>query len=106
MVVISRKVDEWIQVGESILVGPTDIDSTGVRLIAKGRMIGGPEDGATFTRTAELGREGELRLGPNLAFTVIDIRGDQVRLGVQVPRALKVHRKEVLDEIKRRSSES
>jgi sRNA-binding carbon storage regulator CsrA len=90
MVVFSRKVDQWIQIGRTMFVGPTDIDKTGVRLLAKGRMIGGAEDGATFERVAELSKGGELRLGPHVVVTVIEVLGDAVRLGVNLPASLPV----------------
>ncbi|HYO10119.1 MAG TPA: carbon storage regulator [Tepidisphaeraceae bacterium] len=102
MILISRGVDEWVQIGqEAILVAPTDIDRKGVRLIARGRMIGGPDDGGTFTRTADLGKGGELRLGPHVIVVVVEVRGDFVRLGVHAPPHLSIQRKEVADALKR-----
>jgi sRNA-binding carbon storage regulator CsrA len=97
MVVFSRKVDQWLQIGSTMLVGPTDIDKTGVRLLAKGRMIGGAEDGATFERVTELGKGGEMRLGPHVIVTIVDIRGDAVRLGLNSTLPLPVHPKEEVE---------
>jgi carbon storage regulator len=37
----------------------------------------------------------------NIAVTVIEIRGDRVRLGIEAPRDVPVHRREVYDAIKR-----
>ena len=42
-------------------------------------------------------------LGHNIALTVIEIRGDKVRLGFEAPEDIEVHRQEVYDAIKRRS---
>lgn len=36
-----------------------------------------------------------------IEITVIDIRGDKVRLGVEAPKDIPVHRREVYDEIHR-----
>jgi sRNA-binding carbon storage regulator CsrA len=94
MIAFSRKVDQWLQIGSTMFVGPTDIDKVGVRLLAKGRMIGGPEDGATFERACELGKGGELRLGPHVLVTILDIRGDAVRLGLNSTLPLPVLPKE------------
>ncbi len=94
MFAITRKVDELIQIGGDIVVGPTDIDAKVVRLLARGRTMGGADDGASFTKVAELAINGEMRLGEHVVISVIDIRGDAVRLGVQVPKHVEVTRKE------------
>jgi len=36
----------------------------------------------------------------NIVVTVIDIRGDKVRLGIEAPKEVPVHRREVFDKIK------
>lgn len=40
-------------------------------------------------------------IGKNIVVTVIDIRGDKVRLGIQAPNEWSVHREEVADAIRR-----
>ena len=42
-----------------------------------------------------------VNIGDEIEVTVIDIRGDKVRLGVSAPRHVSVHRKEVYEAIKR-----
>ncbi len=37
----------------------------------------------------------------NIVVTVVDIRGDKVRLGIEAPKDVPVHRREVYDAIKR-----
>jgi sRNA-binding carbon storage regulator CsrA len=98
MLAITRKVDQWVQIGQSIAVAPTDIDEKTVRLIARGRVIGGAEDGAAFERTAELSVGGEMRLGEHVVVAVLAIAGDEVRLGVQSPKHVRVGRKERADQ--------
>ena len=41
----------------------------------------------------------------DISIVVVEIRGDKVRLGVEAPREVPVHRREVYDAIKRASSE-
>lgn len=36
-----------------------------------------------------------IKIGDDVEITVIEVRGDQVRLGVSAPRDVSVHRKEV-----------
>ena len=40
-------------------------------------------------------------IGPDIEVTVIEIRGDKVRLGIQAPKEMAVHRREVADAIAR-----
>ena len=37
----------------------------------------------------------------NIVVTVVDIRGDKVRLGIEAPREVPVHRSEVYDALKK-----
>jgi carbon storage regulator len=36
----------------------------------------------------------------NIVITVVEIRGDKVRLGIQAPREVPIHRSEIYDAIK------
>jgi carbon storage regulator len=38
-------------------------------------------------------------INDNVIVTVVDVRGDKVRLGIEAPRDVSVHRQEVLDAI-------
>lgn len=40
-------------------------------------------------------------VGDEVKITVVDIRGDKVRLGIEAPKSVPVHREEVYDAIKR-----
>ncbi|HTL28349.1 MAG TPA: carbon storage regulator [Tepidisphaeraceae bacterium] len=100
MFVLTRGVDEWIVIGDDILISPTDIDENSVRVIAKGRMLGGSSDGGTFQQVHELTRGQSFPIGPMIVVTLVDVRGDKVRLGINVPQHLAVHRKESPDPIK------
>jgi creatinine deaminase len=46
-------------------------------------------------------RDQTVMIGDEIEVTVVDIRGDKVRLGVNAPRTVSVHRKEVYDAIRK-----
>jgi sRNA-binding carbon storage regulator CsrA len=105
MLVISRQVDEWVQIGDGIFVSPTDIDAKTVRVIAKGRMIGGPDDGATFESAHELSQGQSFPIGSLVVVTAVDLRPPVVRLGIDRPKHVSVRRKEVVDAERRAKKE-
>ncbi len=39
-------------------------------------------------------------IGDNIEITVIEVRGEQVRIGIDAPKSISVHRKELLEQIK------
>jgi carbon storage regulator len=46
-------------------------------------------------------RDESIVIAGNITITVVDIRGDKVRLGIAAPAEVPVHRREVYDAIKR-----
>ena len=46
-------------------------------------------------------RDETIMIGDDVEVTVVDIRGDKVRLGITAPKEITVHRKEVYEAIKR-----
>ena len=46
-------------------------------------------------------RDESIMIGDNVQITVVDIRGDKVRLGIVAPPEVPVHRKEVYEAIQR-----
>lgn len=46
-------------------------------------------------------RDETIMIGDEVEITVVDIRGDKVRLGISAPRNVQVHRKEVYEAIKK-----
>ena len=49
-------------------------------------------------------RDESIMIGDNIVITVVDIRGDKVRLGIQAPTDVPVHREEVYEAIKRENA--
>ncbi len=51
-------------------------------------------------------RDESIIIGEDIQVTVVDIRGDKVRLGIDAPSAVCVHRKELRDAIRRENENS
>jgi carbon storage regulator len=45
-------------------------------------------------------------VGDDVVITVLEVRGDVIRLGIQAPRAIQVHREEVYRELQRANQEA
>lgn len=45
-------------------------------------------------------RKGEvIRIGDNIEITVVDVRGNQVRVGVNAPPGIAIHREEMFEKV-------
>jgi carbon storage regulator len=44
-------------------------------------------------------------IADNIVITVVEVRGDKVRLGIEAPKEVPVHRREVYDKIKAAEAE-
>lgn len=65
-------------------------------------VLGRHQDGRIIIGPAKLKTaSGELVEMPKVEIVVVDIRGDKVRLGIEAPPEIPVHRKEVYDAIER-----
>ncbi|UCG31934.1 MAG: carbon storage regulator CsrA [Phycisphaerales bacterium] len=51
-------------------------------------------------------RDETIMIGDDIEITVVDIRGDKVRLGINAPKSVQVHRKEVYLAIKRENEQA
>ncbi len=45
-------------------------------------------------------------IGDSIEISVVDIKGDQVKLGIKAPKKVKVYRKEVYENIQRENREA
>jgi carbon storage regulator len=48
-------------------------------------------------------RDERIVIGDDIVITVVEVRGDKVRLGIEAPSDVPVHRQEVLEAIRRGS---
>jgi carbon storage regulator len=51
-------------------------------------------------------RDESIIIGDDVVVTIVDIRGDKVRLGIKAPQDVSVHRQEVYDAIKRENEKA
>ncbi|MCK4872231.1 MAG: carbon storage regulator CsrA [Phycisphaerales bacterium] len=51
-------------------------------------------------------RDETIMIGDEIEVTVVDIRGDKVRLGINAPTRIAVHRKEIYEAIKRENEQA
>lgn len=49
-------------------------------------------------------RDESIMIGDHIVITIVDIRGDKVRLGIQAPTEIPVHRQEVYEAIKKENA--
>ncbi len=50
-------------------------------------------------------KDESIMIGDDVEITIVDVRGDKVRLGITAPRSIAVHRREVYDAIQREKKE-
>jgi carbon storage regulator len=50
-------------------------------------------------------KDESIMVGDNVEITIVDVRGDKVRLGITAPQEIPVHRREVYDAIQREKAE-
>jgi carbon storage regulator len=51
-------------------------------------------------------RDETIMIGDDIELTVVDIRGDKVRIGIKAPAQVPVHRKEIYEAIRRENEEA
>ncbi len=49
-------------------------------------------------------RDESIIIGDNIVITIVEIRGDKVRLGIEAPTEISVHRQEVYEAIQRENA--
>ena len=62
-----------------------------------------PKEGCVLILTRQLGET--LMIGDQITVTVLGIKGNQVRLGVNAPKNIAVHREEIYEKIRKENRE-
>ena len=52
------------------------------------------------------GRDQTIMIGDDIEITIVEVRGDKVRLGIKAPSQVSVHRREVWEAIRRENHEA
>jgi len=47
-----------------------------------------------------------IKIGDDIEVTIVAIQGDQVKIGINAPQSIEVHRKEIFDAIQLQNSEA
>jgi carbon storage regulator len=142
MLVLSRKEDEDIIIGDEIAIRVQEIRGNNVSIginapidipVIRARLLTTSETEPNSNLTEETTaskpepkkpndidsdnflvlsrkKDEKIIIGDNIVITIVDIRGDKVRgdkvrLGIDAPRDVSVHRREVYDAIKRQEAE-
>ena len=50
-------------------------------------------------------RDESIMIGDDVEITIVDVRGDKVRLGITAPKKIPVHRREIYDAIQREKAQ-
>ncbi len=51
-------------------------------------------------------RDESIIIGDNVVVTIVDVRGDKVKLGIDAPKEISVHRREVYEAIQRENRQA
>jgi carbon storage regulator len=75
-------------------------------IVRESRAAGGTLDAQEVKKEASMlvlsrQRDESIIIGDNIVVTIVDIRGDKVRLGINAPSEIPVHRREIHEAILR-----
>lgn len=76
----------------------------GTEIADQFRRVGAPSVKGRAMLVLSRKKSESIVINDDIVVTVVEVRGDKVRLGIQAPREIPVHRKEVLDAILREDS--
>lgn len=115
MLTLSRKKDEGIVIGDAIFVTIADIRGDKVQFAIKApleipihrqevyeeNMQENVSQRNEMLVVISRKRNESIVIGRNTIITVIDIRGDKMRIGIEVPKETPIHRQEVYEAVQK-----
>ncbi|MFI5380997.1 MAG: carbon storage regulator [Tepidisphaerales bacterium] len=101
MFVLRRQKGESVMIGDDLMVTVSTITDASALVRVSRRALGGRIRAFEDVSQTWLKRDDSIPLGHDASCTLVDIVGDKVRLGLEAPLAVSVHRKEVYDAIQR-----
>ena len=78
----------------AILLGMNFAGETSIKPPREGKSM------LVLTRRVEQGDQSRIRIGDDIEVILVSVRGEAVRIGVEAPSDVEVHRREVWDERK------
>ena len=78
-------VDQVITIGLSVTMMPTDVDPAGVRLLVRGELVGGADDGLRIDEAREMRVGSAVHLGTLVTITLANVSGPRARFVVNAP---------------------
>lgn len=84
------KVDQVLHIGEKLTASPTDIDPAGVRLLVRGELLGGPDDGQRVNEAKELGINSVLTLGALISLSLVGADDKKAMFHLIAPSHVKI----------------
>ena len=64
------------------------------------------QEGAATVLVLSRQRDETIMIGDDIELTIVDIRGDKVRIGIKAPSQVAVHRKEIYEAIRRENEQA
>ncbi|MBC7782302.1 MAG: carbon storage regulator [Burkholderiales bacterium] len=87
---IAAAADQTIRIGKKLSLQVTDVDAGGVRVLARGELLGGAEDGKIINEAREIGPGSNLALGTQITITLVRVAGTLAHLSVVRPGHLRI----------------
>jgi sRNA-binding carbon storage regulator CsrA len=84
------KPDQTLHIGDKLTAALTDIDTDGVRLMIRGELLGGPDDGAWVYEPRELALHNTMSLGTLVTLMLVSTNTQQAMLHVIAPPGMSV----------------